>query len=141
MNSPVENKEYVTDTQDFPPDDLQQKLEKQRSAFNANPCPDLNGRKQRIYALKKALLANRQAFLEALDSDFGGRSKNESLLAEFMPVLGNIRYTLRHLKGWMKPSRRHVSFQLQPASAKVIYQPLGVVGIVVPFNYPLMQWH
>ena len=59
------------------------------------------------------------------------------LLAEFMSSLNDIAYCSKNLKKWMKPSRRHVPLQLQPASAKVIYQPLGVVGIIVPWNYPL----
>ena len=42
-----------------------------------------------------------------------------------------------HLKGWMKASRRKVGVAFQPASAKVVYQPLGVVGVIVPWNYPL----
>lgn len=117
---------------------LQRVLEAQRSAFSRNPAPGIDERRQRIASLKKVLIKNRQALLDALNNDFGGRAQNESLLAEFTPILGNISYTLKHLKQWMKPSRRHVSYQLKPSSAKVVYQPLGVVGIVVPFNYPLM---
>ena len=138
MNSTAELIADITAQQDINAHSLQQTLDTQRSAFNHNPCPDFREREHRLVALKKALLKNKQAFLEALDRDFGGRSKNESLLTEFMPILGSIDYTLKHLKRWMKPSRRHVSYQLQPASAKVVYQPLGVIGIVVPFNYPLM---
>ena len=138
MNSIVENKQPVTDQQHSGLDDLKQKFDQQRSAFYHKPSPGLDERKERIITLKSALLKNKQALLDTLNSDFGGRSKNESLLAEFMPILGNIDYTLKRLKRWMKPSSRHVSYQLQPASAKVVYQPLGVVGIVVPFNYPLM---
>ena len=137
MNSTAELITDAAEQQDIS-NNLQQVLDTQRSAFNRNPCPDFDERRHRILALKKNLLKNKQTFLEALDSDFGGRSRNESLLAEFMPILANIDYTLKHLKRWMRPSRRHVGYQLQPASAKVIYQPLGVVGIVVPFNYPLM---
>ena len=54
-----------------------------------------------------------------------------------MPSLHSIDYTLKHLKHWMKPSPRRVGAVFQPASAKVIYQPLGVVGVIVPWNYPV----
>lgn len=138
MNSIAESKQPVTDQPNIEQHDLKKKFNNQRNAFYHNPAPCLEERRDRIITLKQAMINNRQALLEALDNDFGGRSKNESLLAEFTPILGNIDYTLKHLKRWMKPCRRHVSYQLQPASARVIYQPLGVVGIVVPFNYPLM---
>ena len=65
------------------------------------------------------------------------RSADETLFAELMPSLHGIHYASKHLKGWMKPSRRAVGIAFQPASAKVIYQPLGVVGVIVPWNYPL----
>ena len=138
MNSTAVLKKETQEQQQTNQYNLQQVLEIQRSAFNQNPAPGIDERRQRIISLKKALFKNKQALLDALNSDFGGRAKNESLLAEFTPISGNISYTLKHLKRWMKPSRRHVSYQLQPSSAKVVYQPLGVVGIVVPFNYPLM---
>ncbi|MFK0571538.1 coniferyl aldehyde dehydrogenase [Endozoicomonas sp.] len=116
---------------------LQNILNSQRQAFLKDPSPSYQERVARLKALEKALMTNKEALLTALDEDFGGRAKSESLLAEFMPNLGNIHYTLKRLKKWMKPSKRKLSLQLLPASAKVVYQPLGVVGIVVPFNYPL----
>ncbi|WP_299734255.1 coniferyl aldehyde dehydrogenase [uncultured Endozoicomonas sp.] len=116
---------------------LQDVLNAQKTAFLKDPNPDHQERIARLKALESALLDNKDALLAALNEDFAGRSANESLLTEFMPSLGGIHYTRKRLKKWMKPSRRSLSLQLQPASAKVIYQPLGVVGIVVPFNYPL----
>ena len=116
---------------------LEDLLAVQKKAFLKDPNPTYQERVARIKALEKALLSNKDALLSALDDDFGGRARSESLLTEFMPNLGNIHYTLKRLKKWMKPSKRKLSPQLLPASAKVVYQPLGVVGIVVPFNYPL----
>ena len=116
---------------------LHDTLEKQKAAFLKDPNPSYHERVVRLKALEKALLANKEALLNALDEDFNGRAKSESLLTEFMPNLGNIRYTVKRLNKWMKPSKRKLSPQLLPASAKVVYQPLGVVGIMVPFNYPL----
>ena len=123
---------------------LQQPLEEldrlfaaQRAAYAANPMPPADQRQQWLKALRDLLSQERQALVEAISADFSHRSADETLLAELMPSLHGIHYASRHLKGWMKSSRRKVGIAFQPASAKVVYQPLGVVGIIVPWNYPL----
>ena len=123
---------------------LQQPLEEldrlfaaQRAAYAANPMPPADQRQQWLKALRELLSQERQALVEAISADFSHRSADETLLAELMPSLHGIHYASRHLKGWMKSSRRKVGIAFQPASAKVVYQPLGVVGIIVPWNYPL----
>ncbi|MBB6157097.1 coniferyl-aldehyde dehydrogenase [Pseudomonas sp. JAI115] len=123
---------------------LQQPLEEldrlfaaQRAAYAANPMPPADQRQQWLKALRELLSQERQALVEAISADFSHRSADETLLAELMPSLHGIHYASRHLKGWMKSSRRKVGMAFQPASAKVVYQPLGVVGIIVPWNYPL----
>jgi len=83
------------------------------------------------------LLEHQGALVESIDQDFGGRSADETLLAELMPSVQGIRHAEQHLAGWMKPARRRVGLAFQPASARVLYQPLGVVGVIVPWNYPL----
>ena len=109
----------------------------QKKAFRNNPMPSASERKENLKRLKRALLANQDRLLEAIDRDFSCRSKDESLIAEVMPSIQGINYTLKNLDGWMKPSKRHVSVLFQPASNKVHYQPKGVVGVIVPWNYPL----
>ena len=123
---------------------LQQPLEEldrlfaaQRAAYTANPMPPAAQRQQWLKALREMLSNERQALIDAISADFSHRSADETLLAELMPSLHGIHYASRHLKGWMKSSRRKVGMAFQPASAKVVYQPLGVVGIIVPWNYPL----
>ncbi|EUB86698.1 coniferyl aldehyde dehydrogenase [Pseudomonas sp. GM30] len=123
---------------------LQQPLEEldrlfaaQRAAYAANPMPAAEQRQQWLKALRELLSNERQALVDAISADFSHRSADETLLAELMPSLHGIHYASRHLKGWMKSSRRKVGMAFQPASAKVVYQPLGVVGIIVPWNYPL----
>ncbi|KIK89751.1 coniferyl aldehyde dehydrogenase [Pseudomonas koreensis] len=123
---------------------LQQPLEEldrlfaaQRAAYTANPMPPAAQRQQWLKALRDLLSNERQALIDAISADFSHRSADETLLAELMPSLHGIHYASRHLKGWMKSSRRKVGMAFQPASAKVVYQPLGVVGIIVPWNYPL----
>ncbi|MBR9871379.1 MAG: coniferyl aldehyde dehydrogenase [Gammaproteobacteria bacterium] len=112
-------------------------FENQKKAFRNNPMPSSSERKENLKRLKRALLANQDRLLEAIDRDFSCRSKDESLIAEVMPSIQGINYTLKNLDSWMKPSKRHVSVLFQPASNKVHYQPKGVVGVIVPWNYPL----
>ncbi|WP_372965200.1 coniferyl aldehyde dehydrogenase [Marinobacter sp.] len=112
-------------------------FENQKKAFRNNPKPSLTERKENLKRLKRVLLANQDRLLEAIDRDFSCRSKDESLVAEVMPSIQGINYTLKNLDSWVKPSKRHVSVLFQPASNKVYYQPKGVVGVIVPWNYPL----
>ncbi|MBC3776046.1 coniferyl aldehyde dehydrogenase [Pseudomonas sp. SWRI99] len=120
-----------------PLDELDRLFEAQRAAYALNPMPPAPQRQQWLKALRELLSSERQALIEAISADFSHRSADETLLAELMPSLHGIHYASRHLKGWMKPSRRKVGVAFQPASAKVVYQPLGVVGVIVPWNYPL----
>src|SRR3984885_8653268 len=69
-------------------------------------------------------------------SDFGNRSRHETKLGEVFPAQSAIRHTLRHLAGWMRPRRVAVGLELMPASARILYQSVGVVGIISPWNYP-----
>ncbi|MCQ0168808.1 coniferyl-aldehyde dehydrogenase [Pseudomonas sp. S12(2018)] len=116
---------------------LQTLFEQQRRAFAGLPMAPAAQRLQWLASLRRLLLANQSALVAAIDRDFAGRSADETLLAELMPSVQGIRHAERHLKGWMKPVRRTVGLAFQPASARVLYQPLGVVGIIVPWNYPL----
>lgn len=109
----------------------------QRAAFSANPMPPAEQRLQWLKQLGKLLSEHRQALIDAIHQDFGHRSADETLLAELLPSLLGIRDARKHLKRWMKPSPRRVGLAFQPASAKVVYQPLGVIGVIVPWNYPL----
>lgn len=120
-----------------PLETLDRQFQAQRAAYAANPMPPAAQRQQWLKALRDLLSAERQALIEAISADFSHRSADETLLAELMPSLHGIHYASRHLKKWMKPSRRKVGMAFQPASAKVVYQPLGVVGVIVPWNYPL----
>ncbi|UDL05569.1 coniferyl aldehyde dehydrogenase [Marinobacter sp. CA1] len=109
----------------------------QRAAFRKNPMPSATERLENLKRLKRALLSNQERLLEAIDQDFSCRSRDETRIAEIMPSVQGINYAMKHLEGWMKPSKRHVSVLFQPASNQVFYQPKGVVGIIVPWNYPL----
>ncbi len=87
--------------------------------------------------LEQSLLRNKDAIIGAIARDFGGRPAEETLTLELFPVLNEIRHARRRLEDWMTAERAPVAWQFWPGRAKVVYQPLGVVGIIAPWNYPL----
>jgi coniferyl-aldehyde dehydrogenase len=117
--------------------DLREVLELQRQAFARDPYPPLEVRRERLQKLAAALQDRRAALTEAVSADFGHRSKHESLMTEvFMPVSA-IRFVSKHLKSWMRAESRGTTLALKPAWSRVVPQPLGVVGIISPWNYPM----
>lgn len=109
----------------------------QRSAFAADPMPDANRRRDSLKRLKDVLLENRDKLADAISADFGNRSRHETY-AELLGSVQGIRYARSHVRRWMRPSRRRAGLLLATTSCKVVYQPKGVVGVIVPFNYPLV---
>jgi coniferyl-aldehyde dehydrogenase len=75
--------------------------------------------------------------IEAVNEDFSHRSESETLMLEILPILEGIAYNHKRIKKWMKPQRRHTPLTLMPAKVEVRYQPLGIMGIVVPWNFPI----
>ena len=112
-------------------------LSRQRAAFSRDGPPALTERRASLMELKDALLAHRDDFVTALNADFGHRSRQETLLLELGTVVSAIKYLHRNLARWMRPERRRVAMSFRPASTQVIFQPLGVVGIISPWNYPV----
>lgn len=108
----------------------------QKQAYQADPFPDLATRILRLDKLHNALIDNRWRLIEAVNRDFSNRATAETELAEIMPLLEGIAYYRKRLRRLMKPQRRHTPLTLMPAQIEVQYQPLGVVGIVVPWNFP-----
>jgi len=101
------------------------------------PAPDLAERLDRLARLRAVVADNEGRFGQAISADFGHRSVTETTIAETMLVLGEIRHATKHLKKWMAPQRVPTALQFMPASNRLIPQPLGVVGIIAPWNYPL----
>ena len=116
---------------------LNQLFSQQQEAFARDPMPSFEARRQHLLTLRTLLLKHKDAIAAAINTDFTARSPTETLIAEVIPCVEQIGYVLKRLRRWMRPSRRHVGLQFQPASARVVYQPMGVVGIMVPFNYPV----
>ncbi|MDD1791564.1 coniferyl aldehyde dehydrogenase [Enterovibrio sp. ZSDZ42] len=109
----------------------------QKAAFEQDRYPSFDSRVSSLKQLKRGILAQKEALLGALEKDFRYRSHDESMLGDIFSSISAIEYTLKHLKGWMKPEKRAVGIVFQPAHAKVLYQPKGVVGIIAPWNYPV----
>jgi len=117
---------------------LRDALHRQRQAYLAQPMPTLAERQADLKQLARFVQENRQALIDAVSADYGHRSSHETLLTEISPLLAGIRHTLRHLRAWMKPQRRHVDrLTYGLGSNRVIPQPLGVVGVLVPWNFPI----
>ncbi len=110
----------------------------QREAYARAPYPSWETRAAHLKALRALLLDHRDALAEALNADFGQRAKAELMLSELWLAKSEIDSALKHGKRWMKPQRRTTGIWLRPATAKVIPQPLGVIGIVAPWNYPIL---
>ena len=118
---------------------LRDALQLQRKAYLAHPVPSLAERRADLRQLARFVQENRQAILAAISADFGHRSTHETLMLEFTPFLAGIRQCLQHVKGWMRPQRRHIErLTYGLAKNQVIPQPLGVVGVIVPWNFPLL---
>ena len=113
-------------------------FDRQRAAYFAAPEPSYAGASPISKLLATLLKENREALVAAINADYGNRSEFETLFAEYFVVLETVADAVKHLKKWMKPQRRHVDFMTYPlARNRVIPQPLGVVGVIVPWNFPL----
>jgi len=111
-------------------------LECQRSAFALEMNPTVAVRKERLARLAAMGEKHAAQIVEAISADFGHRSPHETQMAELVMVGGTIRHAERHLKGWMKARRVPTALHYRPGSNRLMRQPLGVVGIVAPWNYP-----
>ena len=117
---------------------LEASLERQREAYRTHPVPSLEERKDDLRSLSRFIRENTDAICEAINADYGHRSRHETLLLEIVPALDGIKDALKHLRQWMRPQRRSVDRLLFGlASNRVVPQPVGVVGMIVPWNFPL----
>ena len=113
-------------------------LEKQRAAYLANPVPTYQQRREDLESLKRMINENRESIIDAICQDYGNRSRHETLFAEIIAVTDGINDAIKKLKKWMKVQKRHVDVGMFPGGKnRVIPQPLGVAGIIVPWNFPI----
>ncbi|WP_419811170.1 coniferyl aldehyde dehydrogenase [Bacterioplanoides sp.] len=118
-------------------DQLSASLSQIRSAYSKDPDTSYDTRISRLKRLHTALLEYKDRLITAVNQDFSNRASAETMMAEILPVLEGIRYNKKHLRKWMRQSTRHTPMMLLGAKTKVHYQPLGVIGIVVPWNFPI----
>jgi coniferyl-aldehyde dehydrogenase len=112
-------------------------FEAMHASTRRSPAVERNRRQARLDALLALVHDNAERFVTAISADFGHRSAHETRLLELFPSLEAVRHTRSHFGAWMKPQRKSASMWFRPGRARIINQPLGVVGIIVPWNYPL----
>lgn len=126
------------ETEDKIVSELENQFDQLKLAYDSDPYPRVGSRLKLLKDLKAALLDHKAELVTALSSDFGNRTEFDSLMADIMPTVSHINYTVSKLNKWMKPSKRHAGLMFAPSSIKVVYQPLGVVGIIAPWNFPII---
>ncbi|HMB56279.1 MAG TPA: coniferyl aldehyde dehydrogenase [Arenimonas sp.] len=123
------------DTPFSPIDSLRPSFERLRAAQLAH-ISTYAERREALDRLGLAVRRHRDALVQACSEDFGRRAPLETLGADVMVTLDEIKHARKHLRRWMRPTRRAVNLTFKPARAEMRYAPLGVVGIVSPWNYP-----
>jgi coniferyl-aldehyde dehydrogenase len=107
-----------------------------RAAWQRDPYPSRAQRHEWLERLRQLTERHGDELIEAISADFGHRSRHETQLAELTLVVGAVRHAQRHLKRWMKPRRMATALQFLPGRNRLMCQPVGVVGVVAPWNYP-----
>lgn len=111
----------------------------QRADYASAPYPTLDVRKDRLRRARSALVENRNRIVEAINSDFGNRPRLISLLTDVLHPVRALKHAEGHLRKWMKPEKRKADFPMGVIGGRayVQYQPLGVVGVMAPWNAPV----
>jgi acyl-CoA reductase-like NAD-dependent aldehyde dehydrogenase len=117
--------------------DLAAVLARMKRAQREHGTPSYDERVQHLDALERAVLQHKDAVVAAVSRDFGNRAKQETLAAEVFVTVSEIRHARSNLRDWMRTEPRDVGLAFIPASAAVTPQPLGVVGVIAPWNYPV----
>ncbi|MBW4488493.1 MAG: aldehyde dehydrogenase [Trichocoleus desertorum ATA4-8-CV12] len=109
-------------------------VEKQRTFFNSGKTKPIDFRLEQLKILKQAILEAQSSIVEAVQADLG-KPTFEAYLIE-VGVLDEVKYAIKHLRAWAKPRKVATPVVFMPASAQICPQPLGVVLIIAPWNYP-----
>jgi coniferyl-aldehyde dehydrogenase len=121
---------------DTPVGDLAPTLHRLRATWQAHK-PAYAQRRDDLHRLREALKRRLPDMADTIAADFGHRSRHESLIADGMTVLNEIDHLASHLRRWMKPKRVGVGWRFWPARAEIRQEPVGVVGVISPWNYPV----
>lgn len=124
---------------DIARDSMALTLKRQRRSFLAEGEVKYKTRISRIERAINLVLSQQERLMEAMNSDFGHRSTHQSLITDIAASIGPLRFAKKHLRKWMKPEKRSVEMPLGLLGTKawVEHQPLGVVGLISPWNFPV----
>lgn len=108
-------------------------IRKQRDFFATGKTKDVKWRMEQLKCLKQAVVDDQEAIIKAVQADLG-RPEFEAYFE--IAAIAEINYAIKHLKSWVKPKKVGVGLEQFPASGKIYPEPLGVVLIISPWNYP-----
>jgi len=107
-----------------------------RAAGRREPYPEYASRRDALGALAAVIRRRTRDMVEAANADFGGRSQWTTKLGDISTMLRELGYQRANLRRWMAPESRRLAIHFKPARGEVQFQPLGVVGVIAPWNYP-----
>ncbi len=119
------------------PQELADTLARLKAARLNQPPPGYAQRRDDLRRLRATFKSRLDAMNAALSADFGHRSRHESTIADGWTVLKTIDQLLANLRRWMRPQSRSPGWLMLPARAEVRPMPLGVIGVMAPWNYPV----
>ena len=117
---------------------LREAFERQRSSFSQCAPLGLGKRLEALDLLLQSIVNYQDAMIDAVTADFGQRSHRETRLLEIFPLIDEIRHVKRNLRRWMRIRSGVANWQFLPGRTKTVYQPLGLVGIIGAWNYPVL---
>ena len=120
--------------------DMQDILARQKAAHLRDGAPPAEVRIDRINRCIRLLIDNRRTIEDALNADFGSRSREATAFTDVAGSIGPLKHARAHLAKWMRPEKRRTTpalLGLFGAKAEVRFQPKGVVGVISPWNFPV----